>query len=941
MNKLVFIFFLLLISRSSICQTSADFTFQSGNGLFCNPTTIQFTQTCTGNPTAFIWDFGDSTYGFSATVSNTYTQPGSYTVKLTAIYDQSALEVSKTIVINPVNVPLIGLDKSYICKPGTINLNATSSGNIANYEWDFGDTTAKVNTAINTTSHSYVNYGTYNIILTATDNFGCAGSDTTSVMVKRLPITATASPARGCIPANPVFSANVSVPTNDAVSNYTWDFGDGSPQISTTSNNTSHLYNNVGTYSPTLTVTTNDGCTNNFNYPAIAYGTPPFNHIAYPKKTIVCGSETPEFVSKATNANSYVWNFGDGTTLTVVDTIAKHKYTTLGNKTVTVTPYFNGCAGNAIRFQISVVGIIARYSFANTCADKKTFSFNNLSQGNLSSTSWDFGDGSPVATTTNAMHTFPASGTYNTLLIVTDSITGCADTQLRIIYTADPVVDNSDSSICKNSSTTFSILNNYSNTTATYRWDVAGRQVNTATRPTVTVKALTLGIFNNYVIINNGSQYCPDTISLNHSILVKGPDLSFNAPTNICFNTPYSVINTSKPFIPADSVVLWYWNFGYFRANDTVYQPQPYNYPGTSLFYVKLWGVDINGCRDSLVKDVTVHPLPYLKVLPAIDTICAGRPDTLIAFHSDSVLWSPGNTLSCTTCDTVLANPSVNTTYYVTAKNEFNCSVSDSINTIVYSPFTANPAISNFYICANDQVVLDVDPKMKRVLWSPSGGLSNPNIYNPIASPKQGTSYIVTLTDSAGCFSSTANINVIVKTTPAVNAGPDKTYPYNTNFTITPLYSDNINLYEWTPAALLNCSNCANPRGAAVSLQTYTIKVTSDSGCVASDSVVIGIECKYANLQMPTAFSPNNDALNDFYFPLTRGIKTVTTFVIYNRLGQLVFEAKNFPPNTSSFGWNGKYRGVNQPAGAYTYILGAVCEGGQVISKSGSILLLR
>ena len=121
------------------------------------------------------------------------------------------------------------------------------------------------------------------------------------------------------------------------------------------------------------------------------------------------------------------------------------------------------------------MGVIAAYSYSNSCTDKKTFSFNNTSQGNLSSVSWDFGDGSPVVNTVNATHTFPSSGSFVTKLTVTDNITGCSDTYSQTIYTANPSLVNPDTSICKNDSTTFSVINNYNNPSATYTWYVAGK----------------------------------------------------------------------------------------------------------------------------------------------------------------------------------------------------------------------------------------------------------------------------------------------------------------------------------------------------------------------------------------------------------------------------------------------------------------------------------
>lgn len=92
---------------------------------------------------------------------------------------------------------------------------------------------------------------------------------------------------------------------------------------------------------------------------------------------------------------------------------------------------------------------------------------------------------------------------------------------------------------------------------------------------------------------------------------------------------------------------------------------------------------------------------------------------------------------------------------------------------------------------------------------------------------------------------------------------------------------------------------------------------------------------------MPGAFTPNNDGLNDKYYPLTNGIKYIKRFAIYNRNSQLLFEQKEFMPNNRNFGWDGKYMNTVQPIGAYIYIIEVVCELGQSTVKKGSFMLLQ
>jgi len=940
MNKILLFIFFFPVAIIANSQT-ADFTYQSSDGLFCNPSTIQFNQTSSGTPNGFSWDFGNGAVSNSPNPSVTYNSAGIYTVKLIVIYLQNTVVVTKTITIKQSITASIGFDRNYICQPGVINFTGAGNGNISGYNWDFGDGSGIINSGTNNIAHNYTNLGVYNVALKATDILGCYGTTNITVTVEPPTITGTASPTNGCVPVTVNLNSNAVIPANSSVTNYTWNFGDGSPITSTATNNINHVYNLPGSYTPSLNITTNEGCTSSFNFAAIAFGTPPTNHIAYPVKSVICGSETAEFVSKATNANVYYWDFGDGRNAFVSDTIVQHKYATLGIKNVYVLPEYNGCAGTPITFQINVVGVIASYNYSNNCNSKKTLSFNNTSQGNLSSVSWNFGDGSPVVNTVNAIHTFPSSGSFVTTLTVTDNVTGCSDTYSQTIYTAVPSLVNPDTSICRNSNTTFSILNNYANPSATYTWFVAGKQAGPFTVPTITINANLFGNFNNYVIINNGSQYCQDTITLNHTLLVEGPDLSFTAPPSICFKSLFDVTNTSQPYIPADSVTLWYWNFGAKKSNDSIYQPRPYLYQSPGVYNVKLVGIDMKGCEDSLVKSIKINPPPFLKIIPHIDTLCMGNPDTLVAFHSGNITWSPANYVSCATCDSVLATPPVTTKFYITATSAFGCTSFDTSLVNVYAPFVASPLTNNPFICLTDSVILNIDPPMKRIVWSPSTGISNSNNYAPVVSPYQTTTYTATLTDSAGCFTSSAIIKVNIKSLPTVDAGPDKTYPFNSNFSLTPLYSNNISSYNWAPSTFLSCGNCAFPNGVATSTTTYLIKVTSDSGCIAKDTITIFVECKDANLLMPNAFTPNNDNINDYYYPLTRGIKSIIRFSIYDRYGKLVYEAKNFPPNNKSFGWDGKVNSMDQTTAVYVYYIEALCDVGEKLYKKGSVVLIR
>jgi gliding motility-associated-like protein len=315
----------------------------------------------------------------------------------------------------------------------------------------------------------------------------------------------------------------------------------------------------------------------------------------------------------------------------------------------------------------------------------------------------------------------------------------------------------------------------------------------------------------------------------------------------------------------------------------------------------------------------------------------------MIGYTSDDILWSPANPNFCINCDTTTVRPTLTTRYYAVATNSFNCSSIDSFTVKVVNPFTAIPLSPDATICEGERVQLDVAPKDKLIVWSPAGSLSNSNIFNPMATPLQSTNYVATLTDSLGCFSSSTTIHVIVKSKPMIDAGPDRVYPYNTTFRLTPNFSENVRVWLWAPADSLSCHNCPTPITNAVTTKTYTVTAISDSGCVSRDAITVFVECKDANLLMPNAFTPNNDNINDRYRPVVRGIKNITRFAVYNRQGQLLFEQKDFMPGKeiNHSGWDGRYKGQQMPGAAYVYMVEAICDIGKPIFAKGSFILIR
>ena len=176
------------------------------------------------------------------------------------------------------------------------------------------------------------------------------------------------------------------------------------------------------------------------------------------------------------------------------------------------------------------------------------------------------------------------------------------------------------------------------------------------------------------MVITNGSPYCPDTIYLDHQILVKGPVTNFTSKDTICLGTLLDVTNESNPYIPGETIVSWDWNFGDGSIHDSTADPQPHEYSNPGRFTVSLTATDINGCTDVFTKIVTVSDRCICIYTSQNRYFMFGTIKTLIAYQNDSVMWSPANFVICATCDTVIVNPNQTTMFYATSTNSFGCS---------------------------------------------------------------------------------------------------------------------------------------------------------------------------------------------------------------------------------------------------------------------------
>ncbi len=353
--------------------------------------------------------------------------------------------------------------------------------------------------------------------------------------------------------------------------------------------------------------------------------------------------------------------------------------------------------------------------------------------------------------------------------------------------------------------------------------------------------------------------------------------------------------------------------------------------PGTYTVTVK----DNFGCTTSF--NTTVGLTVNLFLTPLTDpTICNGTSIQLNAVSNATIYsWSPGNGLSSTSIPNPVASPSISTQYIVTATLG-RCTTTDTVIVNVNNAPIPN-AGPDGDICYGQSYTLQGTGGFQYI-WSPAIYLSTPSIANPVATPTITTTYTLSVIDAIGCRSLvTDDVKVVVSRPMRINTFPfDTTAHAGDQFQLLAT-SAGVN-YTWTPAGGLSNPNIANPIvtvGAVGEEITYQVVGVTEEGCKGEGYVKIRVY-KGPEIYVPTGFTPNNDGKNDKFTPYPVGIKSYNYFRVFNRWGQLIFSTTRL-----NDGWDGKISGREQPAGVYVWMIEGVSKDNKVITKKGTVTLIR
>jgi PKD repeat protein/RNA polymerase subunit RPABC4/transcription elongation factor Spt4 len=326
---------------------------------------ISFSSSGSTDPDGFIvqylWNFGDGNSSADANPSHAYAEPGTYTVSLRVDDDSGAshtVTTSATISPKPpiaeANGPYIGgaTDSIEFSSEGSYD----PDGNITQYEWDFGDESEHSFEA--NSSHVYTLQGNYTVTLTVTDDDNVTNTDTTWCdIAPRPPVPNANGPYSGITGETISFSSAGSIDIDGDIVEYRWNLGDGSGIFM--EENPSHVFDEVGNFTITLTVEDNEGLTGAATTYCIIELPPnvmPEADISAPTGGT---AESPITFSSSGSVDTdgeivgYTWDFGDGSPVSH-DANPSHTYAEEGTYTVTLTVTDDREGTDAATFTVTV-----------------------------------------------------------------------------------------------------------------------------------------------------------------------------------------------------------------------------------------------------------------------------------------------------------------------------------------------------------------------------------------------------------------------------------------------------------------------------------------------------------------------------------------------------------------------------------------------------------
>jgi len=834
-----------------------------------NTVTLNFTDTSPFSDT-WTWFFGDGGAAYWNVPSHTYADTGLYTVTFINKIGRCSDTIRKVVHANvlPSGIQITRAENTCVGTRGTVLFDQRSL-RCSGGTWNFGDgTIIPFDSSRHNFTHTYANTGTYNVTLTSSYN-GCTYtvSRTVNVLLKQNP-TLTANQTQICVNNN--LGVQIGNLQTNPFSPFSWSqyfvqaFQDNNGNTinaflsGTGFQNTSYsgsLQNLPAgiTGIRAIVQAGNTNCFDTTNYVSVQVNGP---IVGFRVNNENACYKTPFVFTDTSRSSTNValttwrWEMGDGNVFTnTTNAPVTHRYINPNsyNVRLTVTDA-TGCSKTYNRI-VNARGPRASFTASglfvpNVPLNTSVSFFNNTSSfSNTVNFVWHYGDGA-TSTSYTGSHTYTVPGVYEVLLIATDPAYACSDTARQTITVKDfnTAFRFTKSFVGSGSCPPVQIrINNLSVGYTRLLWDFGDGNTSTQSFPSHT--------YNNpglYRITLSTFGFNGLTGTYIDSVLVTRPSATITADTlKGCLSQQVQFGLTQK------DATSYLWDFGDGTASTSATAPV-HTYLSPGIYNPRLIVKDTSGCQvsarlqDSVVIDelsATIKGIPSLICDSALINFVAD-----VKSFSESKLgtqlkfkWDFGTGNAADTSN--LRNPSFryvqpgSYTVRLRVTSQYGC-VKDTFATFRVQQKAKASITGNRESCEQTTVQFSGAA-------TPAGGVQwNWNFANGNTSTDQnptaqlyntpGTYGITLIVTKNGCID-TAFHQLTVYGKPVVNALPRQQVV---------CFGDSVRLwaqgggtYQWTPAMGLSNATIAAPMATPTTSTLYRVRVTSDKGCVNSDSI--------------------------------------------------------------------------------------------------------
>jgi PKD repeat protein len=625
-----------------------------------------FMETCYGVPVLFTdisstnggadlysweWYFGDPLSGINnnsslQNPSHLFTNPGTYQVTLVVVNTIGCSDTTiKEVTVDSLPTVDFIITNDTIC----LNEQAQFTGigdNVNSWFWEFGDGGTSIEQS---PEYLYASPGSYNVKLTVSGGDGCQNSISRIINVRDLP-AANFNYELPLCSSSPVQFIDQSTTPLGSLTEWIWDFGDGTPQITIhypENPNITHAYTMAGTFSVSLTIMNSDSCTDAIIHDILIIASP----IANFSFTEGCFGQAIDFTDFSASTNGEIinwqWNFGDpasGTANTSYAQNTSHIFSAPGSfDVILIIGDINGCGDTIVQTVTMGDEPAVEFTFTSACLGMETqFTVDETITdiNNVQLFSWDFGDGN-TSTSQNPAHTYASMGSYDASLTITtlDGCLGFVSHSVDINPLPNANFENT-SPACLNDSIYFTDLSNSPNgIITTWLWDFGDGTNITINHPDIPdVAHLYIDDVTYEVSLTvTDDKGCEQTI-IKQVEIVASPIADFNYEET-CFGVPvlFTDMSTGNG---GENLASWEWFFGDpvsgIQNHSTLENPSHiFSNPGS--FTTTLIVLSTMGCSDTVQYEIIVDTLPDVDFTILNDSICLGEMAEFTGISSDNV----------------------------------------------------------------------------------------------------------------------------------------------------------------------------------------------------------------------------------------------------------------------------------------------------------------